>query len=638
MTIPRVRYAERQVVRSADLNAEQFYRIVRRWRHCLTGHDWGIVFGLAVCVDESGPTVQPGMAIDGFGRELVLAHPYVLDPMLWADDLSQQESNGSQREFDVWLHYCRVPFTSGGRRAESRAQSAHNRWQETAIPHVLPVVEVNQDPRYPPIPESDASFAPPADPPDDPSRKWPVFLGRLKQSGPGSAYDPMPMQRPYARLRGASVTAASGLARMELNDDTRHTRFVVTFPNRSGEPSDEKLSITEPGEMVVQGNTSMLSSPNGIVRGNFELADRNTVEPSDLINLADLRERLATSSNPVVKALWNTLRDNAQDDLQPFVAGTVSIKSKQAAEVAKALSAATEKLDPKALIQMSRDSKRPLPRMLRSRSLLDTDSSTAKYRLLQQSLAGDLAVSATGEPPSWTLKFQPLPSAPAAAAPWRMYRTVVTENGKNINQLRIELAHPGDKDDPSFYRFAIGHQANVGDDKDNTTQFEPCLVVQADGTVFIYNEPDKLNVGGQIVQGPIQADPEDPRFAPAIFQQAARGVPSTDQLTLSIAFDKDPNANSRKSIPSYTVKFAENDTPKKRWLCALYESVYMDQKLIRVGSVGEMFRIEPNSSGNEVRLTRPSGVVDTGAIVSALVFGIDDESNATEAQASETAP
>jgi hypothetical protein len=85
--IERVHYYERQYLTAADFRAEQAYHRDMRRRHNLAHHTWGIVVGLELVEKTEGQTlsvyVQPGMAVDGYGREIIVRSPYKLDPMLF---------------------------------------------------------------------------------------------------------------------------------------------------------------------------------------------------------------------------------------------------------------------------------------------------------------------------------------------------------------------------------------------------------------------------------------------------------------------------------------------------------------------------------------------------------------------------
>jgi hypothetical protein len=621
MSVQRVRYTERQVLHTADLNHEQYYRMALRWRHQIAGHDWGIVFGLAVSAVTNGFQVQPGIAVDGFGRELILPAPLFFPWGSWGADKKQSlfEAVGfpsapgpatttSSSQADLWLLYCRVPADPACPPAHSRARASYDRWQETVFLRIL-AADSNLDPSNPPISGEDANSRPQDDPPADPAREWPIYLGRLQQSQTGGSS--VAVQRRYARLRGASVTAADGLARMEISDDSKRTRFAIILPDGQGAFNDPKLQITDSGEMKVWGKTNLIPGKQPDKPGDLVLADRAEVMVEDLIDPENLIERLVAHSDPFSKAVWDKLSDETQKDLINFVAGqsslTRDLKLKLAGDLSKVVAGAP--LDDAA--QRAAPILRPVLFSLRRQKTPGAPRASYNRLLMQKVYAGVIASIDSGRPPIWGIGFQPLPSVPAAAAPWQIYRVAVTQDGKKINQLRIELAHPGDKDDPLLYRFVLGHREEAG--------FVPCLTVQADGTVIMTG----VRVDGQVLEGPIQAGINDPRFGTTPLQQPSRGVPSSDELTLAITF-----ANL---IPTYTI----TNKSAKILTCALYENVSQNQNTVRQGAVGSVFII----SGRSELTPRPiSASVPAGAVVSALVLGVDANGNFTQAEDSQKAP
>src|SRR5713101_5104152 len=70
-----------------------------RRRHNISEHTWGIVSGLTVQEDERALFLQPGFAIDGYGREIVLSQRR----QLAAEEFDRQRSE----VLDVWIRYGR---------------------------------------------------------------------------------------------------------------------------------------------------------------------------------------------------------------------------------------------------------------------------------------------------------------------------------------------------------------------------------------------------------------------------------------------------------------------------------------------------------------------------------------------------
>ncbi|HEU5409026.1 MAG TPA: hypothetical protein VFU48_14750, partial [Nitrospira sp.] len=79
--IKRLRFYEKQFLRARDFHDEQAYHIEMRRRHMIAHHSWGIIVGLEIKQDSNSKvwSVEPGLAIDGFGREIVISEAEPLD-------------------------------------------------------------------------------------------------------------------------------------------------------------------------------------------------------------------------------------------------------------------------------------------------------------------------------------------------------------------------------------------------------------------------------------------------------------------------------------------------------------------------------------------------------------------------------
>ena len=94
-------------------------------------------------------------------------------------------------------------------------------------------------------------------------------------------------------------------------------------------------------------------------------------------------------------------------------------------------------------------------------------------------------------------------------------------NNTPIHQLRVEIGHPGDQGDPSR------HQLVIGGWLDNPPGFDACLRVGR-CTIEILGD---LHVTGQILEGPVQADPDDPRFGAALLERWLRALTTAGTQT-----------------------------------------------------------------------------------------------------------
>lgn len=99
-TVSRVNYFEKQFLRVDEFRDEQLYQLGLRRRHNITQHTWGIVSGLELANQDGAAVVSPGIAIDGYGRELLLGTKVSLAPETF-DDLATDR-------LDVWLVYGRT--------------------------------------------------------------------------------------------------------------------------------------------------------------------------------------------------------------------------------------------------------------------------------------------------------------------------------------------------------------------------------------------------------------------------------------------------------------------------------------------------------------------------------------------------
>jgi hypothetical protein len=93
--VERLNYYEGEFLGAVDFQAEQQYHREMRRRHNIGQHTWGIVSGLDLVQMPNGalsttsqPTVdillQPGMAVDGFGREIIVLSKTLLTQDLFA--------------------------------------------------------------------------------------------------------------------------------------------------------------------------------------------------------------------------------------------------------------------------------------------------------------------------------------------------------------------------------------------------------------------------------------------------------------------------------------------------------------------------------------------------------------------------
>jgi hypothetical protein len=203
--ILRLHYYERQYLGAADLEDQQTYLRDMRRRHNLGHHTWGIVTGLDLVFTPvpGDPTavnyfVQPGMAIDGFGREIIVMAPVQLDPALFA-------SFNNLGPHDVYISYDQVQAQQPtGGFAQCNVSNQFGRIQETYKIEIDPNQPTHQDVMVNGKAENPAStdMAIPADdsvpyqefPDDATDPLWLLQLGRVTWDGlPGTGHNKFPV-------------------------------------------------------------------------------------------------------------------------------------------------------------------------------------------------------------------------------------------------------------------------------------------------------------------------------------------------------------------------------------------------------------------------------------------------------------
>ncbi|MCA9911560.1 MAG: hypothetical protein KC519_23055, partial [Anaerolineae bacterium] len=252
--IQRVRYREGQRLRLADLRGEQSYRNATRHRHHLAAHDWGIVDGLELEIlagadaGRPGVAVHPGFAVDGYGRELIIAHTVILDNADLIACLNRAKSKSSKDPaLDVWVVY-QLSQPSGARRVE--------RTDIMLIDGLGLIRSRNLPP--PGVLQSELDFAAhEVAEGDRPAGPWPVYLGTLMQGAQHEITLAMSQPRCYTYVYAGDVSSSDGRVRVTLGEQYLNDprRFVVRMPDPDQpEQMIERMIINRRGNLALRGN------------------------------------------------------------------------------------------------------------------------------------------------------------------------------------------------------------------------------------------------------------------------------------------------------------------------------------------------------------------------------------------------
>jgi hypothetical protein len=195
---PRVQWRERQRVTAADLRLEQAYRLGVAGRHHVTHHAWGVVRGLQVVADATAPggySLTPGVAIDGYGRELVVPARVAL------------AAPQGERRWCVLLAYCEAPESVPAGRTCVEQPAARIRQRTVCV-----------------VAGEDAWVAPADDGGDvgvataagaiEGRPPWPVLVACVEPGAEGSEVDTSSTR--YVRHRAGAFASPSGRAALQL--------------------------------------------------------------------------------------------------------------------------------------------------------------------------------------------------------------------------------------------------------------------------------------------------------------------------------------------------------------------------------------------------------------------------------------
>jgi hypothetical protein len=218
MSIARVHYRERQRLTTADLRAEQEYRLALGGRHHLAHHDWGVVRGLRLVQDGSQFLLTPGVAIDACGREIVVPKRMeLLDVKARADECDY-----------VLLYFCEYPQQVPPGRA----------CEEEPAPRSAQIARVSIAKDFRPRESCDGLAGARAAGAGSTTGPWAVPVARI---GELCAAEDIPDLVTYAavryvRHRASVVRSPTGRARIQLGIDSRTDvyHFLLSTADLSG--------------------------------------------------------------------------------------------------------------------------------------------------------------------------------------------------------------------------------------------------------------------------------------------------------------------------------------------------------------------------------------------------------------------
>lgn len=226
--VERLNYYQFQYVGVEDFQDQQAYHRDMRRRHNLGPHSWGLVSGCNIVETpreaDAGFVdiyVSPGVAVDGYGREIIILEPAKVDPELFA-------AFNTDRHLELWVRYDEVatrtatggmvPCTDAA--AFSRVNESYRFIVGTIVPSRTDLT-VGGEIAKPaataapgePVEPADASIPYQDFPLDERAALWLVRLGSVHWDGtvrkfrPVASADRLSEGRNYAGFIGGSMLA-----------------------------------------------------------------------------------------------------------------------------------------------------------------------------------------------------------------------------------------------------------------------------------------------------------------------------------------------------------------------------------------------------------------------------------------------
>lgn len=313
----RPRFEEGRLLRTSDFVDEQAYHLAQQRRHNVTGHVWGIGAGLDLVLLEGVPAVTPGIGIDGYGRHVVLTEVRQLDLRSFFDVRGVDA-------VDVWIAYDRREIPGSGDEVDILVDSAS----------VEPVESTGDDPRRPPgVPEVDLDDPARRDAPDDPGRRWPLYLGRVLRPDPTKPGSPPILRsegRPWIGLVGGSVVAPGGDPWLELGATPPSVSVVLEKDGKRvvplrvvAEGAELGGTLDVDGELVLRGGWLTLEPGTPPIPVPATAASEWTISHAQGDVSHDLRITMPEGASAVVVGAW---KDNEfVPSLRVDASGTVMI-------------------------------------------------------------------------------------------------------------------------------------------------------------------------------------------------------------------------------------------------------------------------------------------------------------------------
>jgi hypothetical protein len=534
---PRVLFRERHRLSAADLRSEQEYLLGLAGRHYIGPHEWGIVHGLAISVDnyKGIVTVAPGLAIDGYGRELALFRPV---------QLGIQRPAAKQY---VYLYYCERPEGVCG-------DSPNMRWRDSAE------ITLSSEPW--PVPDEEPNFIDArgaGSVPDAPA--WPVLLAAIDRDTKGKFIVDLSECR-FTRLRAARIISPSGHTVMRVGQENLADEYHLCISGRDVHGvMQDRLVFDRDGNPMFWGNLIITGSnlaaliatqiqglsikaiPKASVGADVRWRARLESTDGKQILKLSFRSKIGRSKQTVEDKFELILdpiptRKNFEDTLKSFSSGSKLVTLKSVGKLP--LPPPKSKRRSKAAVPMQ-----PPPTAVSDDRELPIEYDGGALNFEQEDVVTPSIPCGCADPFETPKKlpegfvFRPGPAVPIPPSRDIYCLLVKPENQAPSEELRVS---GGAFQEGDFgRRFTIGGFAN--------SQFQAVLTLHGNGTVELVGKGQRddnqrlypmIQATGSIELPPVNPDPRDPFFNYLLVLAFINGVLSLSSSLLKITFSNLP--------------------------------------------------------------------------------------------------
>ncbi len=227
----RVQYRERQRLRTADLRDEQEYQLSLAGRHNVGVHRWGIVRGLRTWLDGNIVMVEPGFAVDGYGRTILVR------------DLVRLQLEAESK--CVFLFACQIAEGGCG---ESLSTHCRDEGRVILSAEDVPLPDIGTNFEVVRAAGLDCDFPP-----------WPVLLGEIEETLSGPKINTSNVRG--TRVNVAQIAAASKTSIVKIGKSTLGDQypFLIITKDKAGALSN-RVAVDQENNVQIWGDVIVTES------------------------------------------------------------------------------------------------------------------------------------------------------------------------------------------------------------------------------------------------------------------------------------------------------------------------------------------------------------------------------------------